>query len=273
MSLSLVVCADDFALNPGVSRAIVELAELGRISATSAMVCAPHWQAHAPWLRDLSGHIGVGLHLDLTSPWAQRESHGQGLGRAIGHSLLRLTDATTAEQVIANQLDRFEQVWQAPPDHIDGHQHVQQFAVWREALVRLVAQRYRPGQRPWLRVSRPVPADRGFKTWLIGAMGASQLDQLSRAAHIPCSRHLVGISDFQGDAAQWLRQAAQWLDWVSASDGAVMMCHPGLADPDTSDGIASARKQEWLALASPDWPALLQQHGVILASRMEAKTP
>ena len=115
MSLSLVVCADDFALNPGVSRAIVELAELGRISATSAMVCAPHWQAHAPWLRDLSGHIGVGLHLDLTSPWAQRESHGQGLGRAIGHSLLRLTDATTAEQVIANQLDRFEQVWRPRP--------------------------------------------------------------------------------------------------------------------------------------------------------------
>lgn len=265
----MVVCADDFALNPGVSRAIAGLAGQGRISATSAMVCSPHWQAHAPWLSDLRGRIGVGLHLDLTSPWAVREGHGSGLGGVMARSLLHLTRADTAEQVIARQLDRFEQVWQAPPDHIDGHQHVQQFPVWREALVRLMGQRYAPGRRPWLRVSRPMPADGGFKTWLIGAMGAAALARSAALADIPCTSRLVGISDFRGDAGEWLRQAAQWLSWAGEADGVVLMCHPGLPDPDTGDGIASARAHEWSALSGPEWPALLTQRGLTLSPSPE----
>ncbi len=267
MSLRLVVCADDFALNPGVSQAISRLAEQGRISATSAMVCSPHWASHAPQLHDLRGRIGVGLHLDVTSPWAVREGHGQSLARVMLSSLLRWTDADTATQVIERQLDRFEQVWQAAPDHIDGHQHVQQFPVWRESLVRVLERRYPSGLRPWLRVSQPLSADRGFKPWLIGAMGASALIEAAGRAQIPCAPWLVGVSDFQGDAQRWLAQAAQWLRWVDDTDGVVMMCHPGLGDAHAEDGIATARQQEWAALSDPQWPELLQRQGVTLAMR------
>lgn len=267
MSLSLVVCADDFALNLGVSQAIARLTEQGRISATSAMVCSPHWADHAALLQDHRGRLGVGLHLDLTSPWAVREGHGASLARTMLNSLLRRIDAATATQVIERQLDRFEQVWQAAPDHIDGHQHVQQFPVWREALVRLVERRYPLGQRPWLRVSRPLPADRGFKPWLIGAMGASALSDLASRAQIPCARGLVGISDFQGDAQRWLAQATDWLGWVGDAQGVVLMCHPGRVDEDAEDAIANARQQEWAALTGDAWPVLLRQHEVTLVSR------
>jgi predicted glycoside hydrolase/deacetylase ChbG (UPF0249 family) len=264
MTQGLVVCADDYALNPGVSAAIAELAYLGRISATSVMVCSPHWPALSPDLQALRGRIGVGLHLDLTSPWAVQAGHGQSLGSAMAGSALRFVDAKHTLEVIEAQLDRFEQVWQAPPDHIDGHQHVQQFPVWRDALVAAVARRYPAGQRPWLRVSQPGEPGRGFKAWLIGAMGARALAGAARRHHIPACRGLVGITDFAGDDRQWLAQAEGWLRSVASTPGLVLMCHPGRPDADASDGIAAAREQEYRALASPAWPALLQRHGIHL---------
>jgi predicted glycoside hydrolase/deacetylase ChbG (UPF0249 family) len=72
----IIVCADDFALDSGVSTAIVQLAEQARLSATSAMSLSPHWPEHAQWLKPLSAHIDVGLHLDWTSPFAVSAGHG-----------------------------------------------------------------------------------------------------------------------------------------------------------------------------------------------------
>jgi len=62
----IVLCADDFALSDGVSRAIVALADAGRISATGAMTNRPHWRA---WSHEIAGHaarIDIGVHLNLT---------------------------------------------------------------------------------------------------------------------------------------------------------------------------------------------------------------
>ncbi|MGB6115303.1 MAG: ChbG/HpnK family deacetylase, partial [Comamonas sp.] len=39
----LVLCADDYAQEAGVSHAIVQLARQGQLSATSAMVLSPRW--------------------------------------------------------------------------------------------------------------------------------------------------------------------------------------------------------------------------------------
>ena len=257
---SLVVCADDYALNPGVSRGIVDLAERGRISATSAMVLSPHWPEHAPWLRDLRDRISVGLHLDWTSPWAHRAGHGTSLGALMVRSLVRGVDVRDIRRCMEDQMDRFEQAWQAPPDHIDGHQHLQQFPVFRDALMEVLQARY-PHARPWVRVSCPVPADRGLKPWLIGRMGAQALMHLADQAGVPHSQALVGITDFQGDAQAWLAQARTWLGWASNRSGVVMMCHPGWLQEDARDPIAAARAREQEALAGPQWPALLQQLG------------
>ncbi|MDI9332378.1 MAG: ChbG/HpnK family deacetylase [Alphaproteobacteria bacterium] len=264
MPAKLVVCADDYALNPGVSSGIARLAQGARISATSVMVCSPHWPEHALWLNDSRGQLGVGLHLDLTSPWALAAGHGRSLGMWMLRSALRWVSAAQARHVIEQQLDRFEQVWQARPDHIDGHQHVQQFPVWREALVQVVQQRYASGQRPWLRVSRPGSPDQGFKASLIAAMGAHALAQAAHRADIPCSSALLGITDFSADSAVWLRRATAWLTWAQAQSATVLMCHPGQPDPDAADGIATARDQEFRALSGDQWPELLRRHDITL---------
>ena len=46
----IILCADDYAMTEGVSRAIGELAAAQRLSATSVMVTSPHWPATAPRL-------------------------------------------------------------------------------------------------------------------------------------------------------------------------------------------------------------------------------
>ena len=48
----------------------------------------------------------------------------------------------------------------------------------------------------------------------------------------------------------------------------LLMVHPGLPDPDSTDDIAAARNREHRFLASNAWPELLMEYGLRLA-----KTP
>jgi len=146
-SKGVMVCADDFAVHAEASLGIAELARNGRISATSVMVLSPRWPQDAALLKDLTQSIDVGLHLDWTSDFAVASGHGMSLAAAIRKAALggfgrggAAAQATRA--VIERQLDAFEAQWKAPPDHVDGHQHVQQFAGIREALVLALVERY-----------------------------------------------------------------------------------------------------------------------------------
>lgn len=60
----VIVCADDFALNEGVSTAIIELLNNRAISATSCMTTSPLWPEWGPRLKALTSTADIGLHLD-----------------------------------------------------------------------------------------------------------------------------------------------------------------------------------------------------------------
>src|SRR5512133_449354 len=141
----LILCADDFAVNTSASAGIAKLAARGRISATSVMVLSPRWAQDAALLQDLRGRIDVGLHLDWTSDFALAAGHGLSLGAAMRKAVFGGFDRTAARSIIELQLDAFEAQWQAPPDYVDGHQHVQQFAGIRQALVQVLSSRYGSG--------------------------------------------------------------------------------------------------------------------------------
>jgi len=46
----IVLCADDYGIAPGVGRAIRDLLDRGRLSATSCMVVSPDFAAEGPLL-------------------------------------------------------------------------------------------------------------------------------------------------------------------------------------------------------------------------------
>lgn len=265
-SKGLILCADDFAVHAAASNGIAALARLGRISATSAMVLSPRWAQDAALLKDLPQPIDVGLHLDWTSEFAIASGHGLSLSSA----MLRATwggfarGAAATRTVIARQLDNFEAHWKAAPDFVDGHQHVQQFAGIREALVQLLHERYGPGLGglPYLRISRPPPLSGvDFKSRVIAAMGASALEKLAGSAGLSAVAPLLGVYDFAGDAARYAALMQGWLR--AAPAGAIIMCHPAQALV-AEDPISAARLREFDYLASAAFADALAQADVQL---------
>ena len=258
----VIVCADDFAFNEGVSLAVAQLARLGRISATSVMVLSPRWHGDAAMLRDLRGQLDVGLHLDWTSPLAVEAGHGLSLGRVMLRSLAHGFDPKEVTLAIERQLDAFEAQWQAPPGHVDGHQHVHQFAGIRGPLLDLLDRRYGAGKGPYLRVSRPVGQDAGVKGWVIGAMGSVALANALEARGRRGSPALTGLYDFSGSTADYAARASAWLH--AAPAGAVLMCHPATqAQP--QDLIGSARLCEFEFWRSDRATELLAQANAVPA--------
>ena len=156
--------------------------------------------------------------------------------------------------VIEQQLDAFERVWQAPPSHVDGHQHVHQFRGIRDALVEVMAQRYNQlpaGQKPYLRVSKGPSARFDLKTSIIAALNSSAIKNIAIKSNITPAPGLFGIYDFTGGEAGYARLMAQWL--ADAPAGIIIMCHPaqGAVDAgDVDDEITRARQWEFDYLAS-----------------------
>ena len=266
----LTLCADDFAASQAISDGIARLAALGRISATSAMVLSPRWAVDAALLQDVRGHIDVGMHLDWTSEFAHATGHGLSLKGAMLKACLGGFDQAAARALIARQLDAFEAVWQAPPDHIDGHQHVQQFNGIRQALVAEVAQRYAPADRPYLRLSTPAQSDKSLKAAIISGLGAAPLAALAGRAGIRCAPALSGIYDFTGGAVRYAALMERWLHEAPA--GAIVMCHPA-AHASADDELGAARAWEYGYLASDAFSQALARAAVTLARGADYTSP
>jgi predicted glycoside hydrolase/deacetylase ChbG (UPF0249 family) len=219
-----VLCADDYGLNPEVNSAILDLAKQQRISATSVMSRSPGWSEWAVPLKEVKSKIDIGLHLDLTSAFAMEGGIGGSLSSWMLRSSARFLQSAPLETEIHQQLDLFERHLGATPDHVDGHQHVHQFPVIRDALMRVLSRRYTTGHRPWLRVSRATGQTADLKAQVITAMGAKALERLALIHGFAHSSHLSGIYDFKGNAIQYRDQLHQWLK--DLPKGTVLMCHP-----------------------------------------------
>ncbi|MDD5332314.1 MAG: ChbG/HpnK family deacetylase [Rhodoferax sp.] len=273
----VILCADDFAVHAGASLGIAALARQGRLSASSVMVLSPRWPQDVGLLRALPQAIDVGLHLDWTSEFAVASGHGLSLPAAMLKAMLggfaRGAGARLTRSVIERQLDLFEAHWKAPPDYVDGHQHVQQFAGIREALVAALVSRYAgrgsSSPLPYLRISRAPPGQADLKSRVIAALGAEPLEQLAAQAGIHGAGSLSGIYDFAGDEARYGRLMAHWL--AGAPERSIIMCHPAQTAP-ADDAIGAARAREFAYLGGSDFPAALAQAGVRLVRGVAAQS-
>ncbi|MGH6830070.1 MAG: ChbG/HpnK family deacetylase [Methylocella sp.] len=111
---SFCLCADDYALSPGVSRGILEALGAGRVSATGVMTTRPFWPKGAHELRQFKAKADIGLHLNLTlgSPLGDMPVFApSGRLPGISHVLkaARKNELPEAEigQEISRQLDGF----------------------------------------------------------------------------------------------------------------------------------------------------------------------
>lgn len=134
----LIVNADDLGYNEPTTDAIAKCFQAGRITSATAMVYMRDSDRAAEIAREIG--LPVGLHINFTEPFDGpgvpadvRARHMEAARKFGGPSFIyrsrrwiydpRLKDAT--ERCIADQLERFEEIFGGPPDHVDGHLHVQ----------------------------------------------------------------------------------------------------------------------------------------------------
>jgi predicted glycoside hydrolase/deacetylase ChbG (UPF0249 family) len=263
----LVFCADDFALHGAASEGIASLAHKGCLTATSVMVLSPRWPKDVALLESLRGRIDVGLHLDWTSNFALNAGHGMTLSRTMLSAWLRQIKPAQAKEVIERQLDGFEQIWRARPDHVDGHQHVQQFQGIRDALVQVLAKRYGSADTPntnappYLRISKLPPSQTDVKARIIAVMGAEPLRRLARQNGVPSAPALTGVYDFGNGPLSYAQRMSDWLQ--TSPEGTLLMCHPARG-VEANDSIGPARLREYSYLDGAEFQAQLQTHGIQL---------
>lgn len=239
----------------------MQLAAQGRITGASVMSLSPHWPSTARLLAPVQEKIDIGLHVDFTSEFAIQSGHGASLGVLMLKSLSNALDKVLIERCLHQQLDLFEKYHGAQPDHLDGHQHVHQFPVIRDALIKVLKQRYKAAEMPWLRISKVPRTQMNLKGAVINGMGANALRKLADQHRIPHSNFLTGLYNFSGDAAAYTSLLADCFE--RSSELTVLMCHPGLPGNSHSP-YAAARIWEQQVLQGEPFETLLNRLQVSL---------
>jgi chitin disaccharide deacetylase len=269
-----VLCADDFGLSDGVSQGILELAELGRLSATGAMTNLPGWRRSAPQLAGVRKRIGIGLHLNLTTgaplgpmPTLAPSGTLPPLKDLLAKTLGRRVAPSEIEGEIARQLDAFTEAYGELPAFVDGHQHVHVLPVVRSALLHVLKERGLAG-RLWLR----DPSDRAASILRrpIGRNKALVVKSLARgfarSAHgagFPTNKGFSGFAplDLSVPAAKVFQEAFSRL-----GTHPVVMCHPGYVDDElrSLDPAVESRVAELDYLRSSAFGDFLDRHRIRL---------
>ena len=281
--VQIVICADDYGLSAGIGQAIRDLIPRGRLTATSCMTTSDSWPSEAEYLRPLADHCDVGLHLTLTDqraaapmPGLAPEGRLPSLGALMVAAAARRLDRGEIEAEIERQIARFETAMGVLPAFVDGHQHVHQLPVVRDALL-AVYERLLRRHGAWLRYC--VEPIHGILTRRVAPLRAGTVALLGRRfARDARSAGIRGNTGFRG-----VRSFAAREDFPSLmgrflsqpKNGMVIMCHPGIPDDTLSrlDRVVEPRMAEYAYLRSSAFGALLSETRVSLARLGEIVVP
>lgn len=271
----VVLCADDFAISPGVSAAIIELLARRRLSATGCMTASRHWPAVAAGLAPFIGAADIGLHLTLTDgyplgemPRSAPDGRLPPLGRLMLQAFTRALDRTEIAGEIRRQLHAFAEATGCMPDFIDGHQHVHLLPGIREEVLALFAGPL-AGRPCYLRVCWEPPRQilgRGVavgRASLIAALSLPLRREVRRLG-IASNDSFRGVADL-ADARDFSRDFPRFLRGTGSRP--IIMCHPGFADAElaAADPVTAEREREYAYFIGERFPADLMAAGCRLA--------
>ena len=286
-SRPIIINVDDLGLSTAVNDAVIHLAELGRIGASSYMVGGTITASDINQLKNFN--VDVGLHLDLTGifPSTLRGS----LKSIIVASYLRRFNSMQVTDIIKQQLDGFEDRFNHAPVFIDGHQHIHQFPIIRHCLIKELTNRYSNEiSKGTLSARVTTPLINDVKSWIIYALGGYGWRQSCEHNHIKTNDKFGGVYGFNADNQ---KLALLWEQWLQSSPRNVglstkpltlnstlsitpvhlsptlIMCHPAVPENGSNnweDEIKAAREMEYDWLISHEFEDLLHKYNVRLLS-------
>ena len=279
----MILCADDYGISPSVSRGIVELVDRGRVSATSCMVTgSANLEQQMSEIAARREIVDVGLHLTLTDnmPLTDGLTVKSGLVEATGRFLrfgqlltncyLKRIDPELLRQEVMAQLTYFFELVGAWPTHIDGHQHVQQLPMIREALVEVCRQTLdskfyvRSGcfAPRWL-FNQDLYSDMRNGSFLIASQSIG-LVRLLRDHGVAHNRYLLGYYSYEGRHAfgEVLSRYAR----LGPDGDDILFTHPGYVDEELKrkDGVTGERLNNLEYLMGPSLGEELERHGLTI---------
>jgi hypothetical protein len=270
-----ILCADDFALSPAVSRGILAALRRGRLNATSVMTTRPSWPRGARDLQDFEGRAEIGLHVNLTlgAPLGPMPSFAPAgrlpeVYRVLGQARKGTLPEREIRAEIGRQIDAFAQARGNFPDFVDGHQHVQVFPRIRTWLLDALEDRGLCG-KVWLRdsgdrASRILRRGTEPKKALGVALLARGFAREARRRGFVTNEGFAGFSRF--DPAR--DYAADFARYLKAPGGHhLVMCHPGYCDDELAahDAVTLTRETELAFLLSDDFMGCVESAGMALA--------
>lgn len=128
----LIVNADDLGRAPGINQGIIHAHRKGIVTSTTVMINYPDAPAGLAAVKADAPHLGVGLHITLTSgrPVSPPEDvptlvNADGFFYHISQwpTVARLFDADELRAEITAQFERFGNLTGRTPDHLDAHHH------------------------------------------------------------------------------------------------------------------------------------------------------
>ena len=273
--LRFVLCADDFALSPAVSRGILQALAAGRLSATGAMTTRPSWPEASASLRAFADSADIGLHLNFTAgapltrmPQFAPNGALPALRRVLAQARARRLPEAELRGEIDAQLDAFTASMGRTSDFLDGHQHVQLLPGIRgwvfDALVKrgLAGKIYlRDGAD---RLSAILRRGAQLPKALYVARLAREFGATAKARGFATNSSFAGFSNFDPKADP-MQAFARYL--IAPGARHLVMCHPGYVDAELAalDAVTEARARELAFLLSDAFPALLARKGAALA--------
>lgn len=274
----LTLCADDYGISEGVNRAIRDLIAQGRLNATSVMVVTPAFtRIEIAALKTLRQRVisedgrrcALGLHVTLTAPFRPLTLHfsplqgGQflPLNTALARAMLHGFDTEIVRAEIDAQLAAFIEAFGAPPDFVDGHQHVQIFPILRDAFVAAVKNR---APDAWVRqCGAPQGAsNKGLKARLLDHLSRGFRTRAAKAG-LTFNPAFSGAYDFT-HAPDFAALFPAFLRGLP--DGGLIMCHPGFVDDTlrSLDPLTDQREREHAYFASDAFADLLRAENATL---------
>ncbi|MBB54873.1 MAG: hypothetical protein CMF67_10920 [Magnetovibrio sp.] len=262
--IRIAVTADDYGLSPGVSKAIIALANAGRLSGTACMTVFPWWPEQAYGIAPLLDQIDVGVHLTLTdhapldtmpvlAPSGRMPSPVHLYRRAV----IGAIDPAEIKSELNRQIDAFEDALGRPPAFLDSHHHAHQFPQIRDVVISVFLTRL-SAQRAYMRCCWDSPArifKRGVHPWLSLGIALSGRALAKRAAQcgVPLNRGFSGVHKFS-TATNYGALFNKFLR--HQVDGGMIMCHPGIVDDQLAqlDTVVETRENEFGWLASDAMP-------------------
>jgi predicted glycoside hydrolase/deacetylase ChbG (UPF0249 family) len=249
---TFILCADDYGLNPAVNAGIIALLTKQRLSAVSCLTNFSHWTSSSKNLLPYRFDVALGVHLNLTEgtpltslPKLAPTEKFPSLPRLMFLSANKLISEAEIVQEWRAQILAFHNQLGIWPAFLDGHQHVQQFPIIRNALRYLWHEFLVPNQpNAYLRAAYLPPWQHlrtclYLKAWVIYLFGGAQLKRILMLEKIPHNRSFSGIYSFSA-RGNYRKNFQQFLNEIE-SDG-IIMCHPGEAD--LEDILAPSRVEE-----------------------------